>query len=311
VTANKSHPELNLRAVDLNLLTVFDAVYAEGNLSRAGGRLAMSQPAVSNSLARFRALTRDRLFVRGTRGVTPTPLAHRLADPVRRALELIREGIEGVREFDPRTSQRSFTLASAFGIEVLVGAEVLKWVRRAAPSVTVRGIAAPERQRLWSHLRDGIVDLAADYILPRDDRYAWERVMKGEAVAIVRKNHPRIRSRLTRSGFLAEEHVVLTRTDPADTRLEGVEPLLALDRKILLEVPSSLSVSLVVSQSDLVGVVERRLAEVLAPQIGLRILPLPVKLPLFPAYLMWHRGRDTDPGHQWLRRGIKEIFAKL
>jgi DNA-binding transcriptional LysR family regulator len=303
--------ELNLRAVDLNLLTVFDTVYAEGNLSRAGERLAMSQPAVSNSLARFRALTRDRLFVRGTRGVTPTPLAHRLADPVRRALELIREGLEGVRQFDPRTSQRSFTLASAFGVEVLVGADVLNWVRRVAPGVTVRGIAAPERQRLWPNLRDGIVDLAVDYILPRDDRLATERVMKGEAVAIVRKNHPRIRSRLTRSGYLAEEHVVLTRTNPVDTRLEGVEPLLALDRKILLEVPSSLSVALVVSQSDLVGVIERRLAEVLAPQIGLQILPLPVKLPLFPAYLIWHRGRDADPGHQWLRRGIKEIFAKL
>jgi len=177
--------------------------------------------------------------------------------------------------------------------------------------VTVRGIAAPERQRLWPNLRDGIVDLAVDYILPRDDRLATERVMKGEAVAIVRKNHPRIRSRLTRSGYLAEEHVVLTRTNPVDTRLEGVEPLLALDRKILLEVPSSLSVALVVSQSDLVGVIERRLAEVLAPQIGLQILPLPVKLPLFPAYLIWHRGRDADPGHQWLRRGIKEIFAKL
>jgi len=290
---------------------VFDTVYAEGNLSRAGERLAMSQPAVSNSLARFRALTRDRLFVRGTRGVTPTPLAHRLADPVRRALELIREGLEGVRQFDPRTSQRSFTLASAFGVEVLVGADVLNWVRRVAPGVTVRGIAAPERQRLWPNLRDGIVDLAVDYILPRDDRLATERVMKGEAVAIVRKNHPRIRSRLTRSGYLAEEHVVLTRTNPVDTRLEGVEPLLALDRKILLEVPSSLSVALVVSQSDLVGVIERRLAEVLAPQIGLQILPLPVKLPLFPAYLIWHRGRDADPGHQWLRRGIKEIFAKL
>jgi DNA-binding transcriptional LysR family regulator len=309
--ANRPHKELNLRAVDLNLLTVFDAVYAAGNLSRAGERLAMSQPAVSNSLARFRALTRDQLFVRGTRGVTPTPLAHRLADPVRRALELIREGLEGVREFDPRTSQRSFTLASAFGIEVLVGAEVLRWVRRVAPGVTVRGIAAPERQRLWSHLRDGIVDLAADYVLPRDDWFASERVTKGEAVAIARKNHPRIRSRLTRSGFLAEEHVVLTRTSPADTHLEGLEPLLALDRKILLAVPSSLSVALVVSQSDLLGVVERRLAEVLAPQIGLRILPLPVKLPLFPAYLIWHRSRDADPGLQWLRLGMKDIFARL
>jgi len=181
---------LNLRSVDLNLLVVFDVVYAEGNLSRAAGRLTMTQPAVSNALVRLRALTRDRLFIRGARGVTPTPLADRLADPVRRALELVREGIEGVRAFDPRTSRRSFTLASAFGIEVLVGAEVLKWVRRVAPGVTVRGVTVLERQRLWPDLRDGIVDIAADFIPPRDGRFASERVMQAEAVAIVRKGHP-------------------------------------------------------------------------------------------------------------------------
>lgn len=302
---------LNLRTVDLNLLVVFDAVYAEGNLSRAAGRLAMTQPAVSNALARFRALTRDRLFVRGARGVTPTPLADRLADPVRRALELVRDGLEGVRAFDPRTSQRSFTLASAFGIEVLVGAAVLNWVRAVAPGVTVRGVTVIERQRLWPDLRDGVVDIAADFIPPRDDRFTSERVMQAEAVVIVRKGHPRVRSRLTLAGYLAEEHVVLSRAGLADMRLEGAEPLLALDRRVLLEVPSPLSVALVVSQSDLVGVLGRRLAEVLAPQLGLKILPLPVKLPLFPAYIVWHRSRDSDPGHRWLRRGIKEIFAKL
>lgn len=302
---------LNLRSIDLNLLTVFDAVYAEGNLSRAARRLAMTQPAVSNALARFRAVTRDRLFVRGARGVSPTPLADRLADPVRRALELVREGLEGVRAFDPRTSTRSFTLASAFGIEVLVGAGVLNWVRRVAPGVSVRGITVVERQRLWPDLRDGIIDIAADFIPPRDGRFASERVMQAEAVAIVRKGHPRIRTRMTLAGYLAEEHVVLSRTNLVDMRLEGAEPLLALDRKVLFEVPSTLAVALVVSQSDLVGVLGRRLAEVLAPQLGLRILPLPVKLPLFPAYLVWHRSRDADPGHQWLRTGIKDVFAKL
>ena len=302
---------LNLRSVDLNLLTVFDAVYAEGNLSRAASRLAMTQPAVSNALVRLRALTRDRLFVRTARGVTPTPLAHRLAEPVRRSLELVREGLEGVRAFDPLTSQRSFTLASAFGIEALVGAAILNWARRAAPGVNLRGVAVLERERLWPDLRDGVVDLAADFIPPRDSRFASERVMQAEAVVIARKDHPRVGARLSLSRYLAEEHVVLTRTRPLDLRLEGAEPLLALDRKVLLEVPSALAIALVVSQSDLVGVLGRRLAEVLAPQRGLKVLPMPIKLPLFPAYLVWHRSRDADPGHQWLRRGIRDVFAKL
>jgi DNA-binding transcriptional LysR family regulator len=302
---------LNLRSVDLNLLTVFDAVYLEGNLSRAARRLAMTQPAVSNALTRFRGLTRDRLFVRTARGVTPTPLADGLAEPIRKALELVREGLEGVRTFDPRTSRRSFTLGSAFGIEVLVGAKVLNWVQEAAPNVTLRGIAVAARQRLWPELRDGTIDLAADFIAPRDARFAAERVMQVEAVAIARKDHPRIGTRLTLNRYLAEEHVVLARGHAERVALEGSEALLALERKVLLEVPGSLAMALVVSQSDLLGVLGRRLAEMLAPQLGLRVLPLPVKLPLFPAYLVWHRSRDADPGHQWLRQGIKEVFARL
>lgn len=60
----------NLHALDLNLLPVFEAVYAEGSLSRAAGRLAMTQPAVSHALARLRSAFRDELFVRHSRGMT-------------------------------------------------------------------------------------------------------------------------------------------------------------------------------------------------------------------------------------------------
>jgi DNA-binding transcriptional LysR family regulator len=55
---------LNLRSVDLNLLPVFEAIYEERNLSRAAGRLAMTQSAVSHALSRLRTLFRDELFIR-------------------------------------------------------------------------------------------------------------------------------------------------------------------------------------------------------------------------------------------------------
>lgn len=50
---------LNLRAIDLNLLPVFEAVYEERNMTRAAERLAMTQPAVSNAMARLRAAAGD------------------------------------------------------------------------------------------------------------------------------------------------------------------------------------------------------------------------------------------------------------
>ena len=81
---------LNLRAIDLNLLPVFEAAYEEGSLSGAARRLSLTQPAVSHALARLRATFRDELFVRQSRGMRPTPAADALYARVRESLALVR-----------------------------------------------------------------------------------------------------------------------------------------------------------------------------------------------------------------------------
>lgn len=73
-----------LRMVDLNLLTVFDAVMQEQNITRAAHTLGMSQPAVSNAVARLKIMFNDELFVRYGRGIQPTARAFQLFGSVRR-----------------------------------------------------------------------------------------------------------------------------------------------------------------------------------------------------------------------------------
>src|ERR1700742_1678939 len=80
---------VNLKDLDLKLLVVFEAIYSTGNISRAAEKLAMSQPAVSNQLARLRELIDDQLFAGGRRGVEPTVKAQAMIGPVREALGLI------------------------------------------------------------------------------------------------------------------------------------------------------------------------------------------------------------------------------
>ena len=75
-TAELSKPQL--RMVDLNLLTVFDAVMQEQNITRAAHVLGMSQPAVSNAVARLKVMFNDELFVRYGRGIQPTARAFQL-----------------------------------------------------------------------------------------------------------------------------------------------------------------------------------------------------------------------------------------
>ena len=57
-------------------------VMTEQNLTRAAGHLAMTQPAVSNALARLRGVFGDPLFLRTPGGMDATPFARELAEPV-------------------------------------------------------------------------------------------------------------------------------------------------------------------------------------------------------------------------------------
>ena len=69
---------MNLSKVDLNLFIVFDAIYTEANLTRAGQIVGITQPALSNALARLRETFNDPLFVRTAQGMVPTPMAQNI-----------------------------------------------------------------------------------------------------------------------------------------------------------------------------------------------------------------------------------------
>ena len=103
---------MNIGGLNLNLLPVLDALLAERHVSRAGARLGLSQPAVSNALAQLRAVLGDPLFVRGPRGMVPTERALALAAPLRAALAQLEQGLGPSAPFDPATADRRFTLSS-------------------------------------------------------------------------------------------------------------------------------------------------------------------------------------------------------
>jgi len=300
---------LNLRSIDLNLLTVFDAVYSEGNLGHAAKRLAMTQPAVSNALARLRAMADDPLFVKASRGVVPTPYAHHLHEPVREALELIRRGLAGARTFDPLSSEREFVVATGYGMEVVFGPDFLEWVRTHGPGVRISGRLIGHRESVWNALRDGALDAVVDVVLPTARDFAAQHLLDADVVVVARRGHPRIRGTLTREGFLAERHVVLRPKSAEEMRLAVRQKLHEHHRDVVLEVSSTLGLAVVVSESNALGVMGRALATKLAEKLQLNIFAPPFKLPSAAVHLVWHRSREKDAGHRWLREGIESVFA--
>src|SRR3970282_2374832 len=98
---------MNVRDLDLNLLRVFDAVLRGRSVTAAAGQLELTQPAVSNALARLRGAFGDALFLRTPRGMEPTPFARELAEPVRQALALLESALAHGPGLDPATSTRA------------------------------------------------------------------------------------------------------------------------------------------------------------------------------------------------------------
>jgi len=101
---------MNWGAFDLNLLIVFDAVMQERSITRAGGRIGLSQPAVSHALGRLRYMLKDALFIRTPDGMIPTPRAEQLAEPLRRALNDMQLALEP-ETFVPSEASRQFVIA--------------------------------------------------------------------------------------------------------------------------------------------------------------------------------------------------------
>src|SRR5438105_3553547 len=150
---------MQLRDIDLNLLVVFHQLLLDRRVSAAADSLGLTQPAVSNALGRLRRALNDELFVRTSRGMEPTPLAQRLAEPIAQALGSLHSTLNQRASFDPRTSNRSFTIAMTDIGEIYFIPRLMAALSKAAPGVSVSTVRN-QAVNLREDMEAGRVDLA-------------------------------------------------------------------------------------------------------------------------------------------------------
>jgi DNA-binding transcriptional LysR family regulator len=152
---------MNFRTLDLNLLRVFDAVMAEGSLTRAAANLAMTQPAVSHALKRLHEAVGEGLFERSAHGVRPTPRAQALWPQVREALGQLQQALAPAA-FEPRTDPVSFRLAMVDATAVLIVPYLISAIEQQQALANLRVLPLTTRDpRPW--LERGEADLAVGH----------------------------------------------------------------------------------------------------------------------------------------------------
>jgi len=295
---------LNLRAVDLNLLPVFEAAYEERSLSRAASKLAMTQPAVSHAVNRLRGLFKDELFIRQSRGVLPTPVADMVYARIRGALGSVRDAVAETRGFDPRTSHRDFFVSIPHPLGPIIAVRLRERLSRTAPHVDVKFSTRSRPIELDRALREGSIDAAVDWLAPSGDKFSEVLVFNDALLAMARRGHPVLTLSSLPAVIRSVEFVSLR------PRLQGEHPVPALRQfqrlkaKVALEVSEFVEVLMVASQSNLVALVPRSMEKVARAMFDLRPVKATPKWGPIPIKLVWHPRRDADMAHALLREEL-------
>lgn len=294
---------VNLSAVDLNLLVVFDALMQERNVTRAAGRLALSQPAVSHALARLRHMLRDELFVRSPKGMVPTPRAEQLAGPVRHAVEELQRALEE-DEFDPAKATRTFRVAVDNYSAIVLTAPLAARVAKLAPHVTLE--FQPSGTLDLADLFDrGLLDVALGFFMQPAERFGHRKLLGDGLVVLMRKDHPAASGRkLTPETFASLPHLDVSSSRYTMAFVESALKRNKLVRRIAVRAPL-LSAGSMLASSDSIAVLPGRIARVLMRFYPLVSRDLPFVSPAIETEMLWPRWLDSVPAHRWFRQMVE------
>jgi len=297
-----------MKSQELTLLQVFDAIMTEGSVTRAGQRLAMSQPAVSNAIARMRDIWKDPVFVKKGRQIEPTAFAQSLWAQVRDPMRQLSSALES-RGFDPAQSHRQFRIAIADLSVDLYWLPFSCQVAALAPDVDLYAVPYT-RMGVIEQLREARIDIGLGPLSQHDRSLRSIPLYQNTYKLVMRKDHPLADKAITMDDFLAAKHLVVSQSGDPRGNVDQALQRLEKRRRVAMTVNHFSAVPKLLSNSDLIAVVPQMVAG--GPQFSsdLWITDPPLDIEPSPVYLVWHTRLDRDLGLIWLRNLLEKVVQE-
>lgn len=299
-----SNTVMNLSSLDLNLFVVLHVVLEEGSATRAARRLHVTQSAVSNAIARLRSALADPLVVRSGRGLAATPRAHELRPFIAQAIQHLQAAVDRGAAFDPHTSERSFTLSLSDNYQLSEAARIAEAFGRKMPRASLR-IVSSDYLLATDGLAKGDVDAAFAPSAMQAPGMRARPLFEEQACMVVRKDHPRVRGKLTPKLFRELPHidveVALGRPGVGHRLAEEHRRRAGLDRNVVVTVPYFITAATIAARTDCVAGLPGRMADVVCRLLPLKKAPTTFPLPTMGMSLVWHERTDADPGARYFR----------
>ncbi len=290
-----------LRSINLNLLPILQSLLTTRSVTRTAEQLHMSQPGVSDALAKLRIHYKDDLLVRAGGEMQPTQLALALQEELNGSIEALERVIE--REtFDPGVLERRFVIATADVVVLALVNNLIEDLQKEAPGVMVQFEDLPSDY--FDSVRTGSIDLllGPQYVL--ETKGLVEMALYDETVVcIARKNHPRIKGRLSTEDYRDLAHASFRANQRTDKTFQTLH--LGAAPNDIVRLPYYTLMPVIVEESDVVAMIPKRAAEYYAKRHNIQILNPPFKVPNVTIAAYWSRIHDRDPAHVWFREKVR------
>lgn len=302
-----------IRSVDANLLPFLHALVEERNLTHAGARMAMSQPAMSGALGRLRTHFDDELLIRDGREFRLSPLAEQLRPVISEALVAAEALLGSHSTFDPATSTRRFTLTMSEYAMTVLAEPVARAIRTAAPSCTVSIDSMPRSpEALETHLmRRDLMVSPVGFNFPGQ----VQPVFTDHLVCVVDAANDRVvDGALTMDDLTTMPNVVaeFAAAGPQKRPLEvAFERAGVQQRNISVVVMSLLTLPFAVAGTPMYAFVPSRLALRCRDRLGLRIVDTELPQVRITEAAHWHPRRNDEPAIKWLRELLYDVAVEL
>ena len=288
---------------DIGLLTAFEAMARERNVSRAATSLGITQSALSSRLGRLRALFDDQLFVPvAGRGVAPTPRAETLAGEVGQLLARLRSFIGPATTFDPISSDRTFVIATYDNPAAMLGPDLIPALKRRAPHVRL-AFVLPETEDVAATLERGDVDLFVGLLKTRQPDLISRGLFNEAFMTAQRRGHPRGTEPLTLDAFCAADHLLISAEGGEFSGIvDNALAKLGRARRVSVSIQSYGLAPLILASGDCLCTLPQRF--LMRFREWLDIFQPPIELDQFHLRAVWHARMRDDVAHRWLREQL-------
>lgn len=295
---------MNITSLDLNLLYIFDNLFKTRSVSNSARQLGLSQPALSNALARLRRTLDDDLFLRSKSGMIPTIKSNEIHPIIREILENIEFQILKSRSFDFKTSSKTFHLCATDN-ELLTYINHFICNKEIAKTQLKFKLSFPKEFDFFQNMENLIVDLSFGVDIPRRSNFEYEHIYSQKYVCLS-KSKLSASYGISLKKYLSLDHILVSplggATGPVDLKLQEI----GLKRNISLIVPSFSLLPQYLSNREFIVTLPELIAKEFSEKYKFNLYKLPFELEEINMQMVWHKSLSNDESHIWLRSKIKE-----